>query len=87
MTYSVTKQSVQTCPEEEVPTDFFVPPVEIDRLNTHCFGAHHLLQKVSRDFTHAPVIRSPQGAFSVLRLIDPFWMSQVVVEYMYSLIK
>lgn len=78
---------MQTCSEEEIPTDFFIPPVEIERLDTHCFRAHHLLQKVSRDFTQAPIICSPRGAFSALRLIDPCWMSQIADEYMHLLMK
>jgi hypothetical protein len=44
-THGVTKDIMWASPTDKVLAYFRVPPIDIDRLNTHSFGTHHLLAR------------------------------------------
>lgn len=43
-TDGIPKDIMRTSPTDEVLADFRVPPIDVDRLDAHGFGTHHLLR-------------------------------------------
>jgi hypothetical protein len=60
--------------EQKVAADTFVPPVEVERLDTHRFGTHELLFSRQLCAKVGQASGSPLAAYAALLPFYPSWL-------------